>query len=149
MNGAVRPVARALVAMSVSMAMLLAGGGAVNAAVESDEGSVTGGTVGEALDLPASTSTQTSVDQTCVASVTKDNPDMTSTEVEADCREVNVFSVSKSYDIPDASVKFRVWYQTRTQALWKEKHSGRFYYDGSRVWDTTSYRGYKGYHNCD
>lgn len=81
--------------------------------------------------------------------MTKNNPDMTSTEVEADCREVNVFSVSKSYDTPDASVKYRYWSQTKTQVLWQEKHSGKFYYDGSRVWGGTSYRGYTGYHNCN
>ena len=32
---------------------------------------------------------------------------------------------------------------------WVEKHTGRFYYNGTKVWSTTSYAGYKGNHVCD
>lgn len=47
-----------------------------------------------------------------------------------------------------------VWYRDWSQeyvvtgASWREKHSGRVYFDQQYVW-TASYRGYEGKHNCN
>jgi hypothetical protein len=46
----------------------------------------------------------------------------------------------------------RTWWQEKRGLYyvnWLEKHTGRIYYDGSQVWSTSSYRGYKGTHVCD
>ncbi|AMM19081.1 hypothetical protein AX769_01690 [Frondihabitans sp. PAMC 28766] len=49
-----------------------------------------------------------------------------------------------------------IWTRTWSQEIrglyyinWLEKHTGRIYYDGSRVWSTTSTSGYKGSHTCN
>lgn len=129
------------------MAMLLAGGGVVSAAeeefIEVTEAS---------LALPASTTTSSAVDQECASSMTKADPEVTTTEVNNRCLTVSELTVSKSEEIalPTGSVWSRLWSQSKSKGgVWKERHTGKFYYDGTRVWSTTSYRGFKGHHTCD
>jgi hypothetical protein len=48
-------------------------------------------------------------------------------------------------------VSTRTWSQNKRGAFhvnWSETHSGRVYWDGTRVWSTTSTNGYKGSHTC-
>lgn len=145
MNGVVRPVARVLVVGGVWMAMLLAGGGAVNAAVEeSIEMTET------SLELPASKASRSTVDQACASSMTKADPEVTTAEASDYCQVITEFAVSPSEEIvlPTGTVWYRLWSQYKSNPGWQEKHSGKFYYDGTRVWSTTEYRGLKGYHNC-
>lgn len=40
------------------------------------------------------------------------------------------------------------WSQYTTGVAYTRTHNGTFYYNGSRVWVTTTYLGYKGSHNC-
>lgn len=51
-----------------------------------------------------------------------------------------------------ATISTRTWYQ-QVRGLyyfnWAERHSGRIYWDGSRVWSTTSTSGFTGSHTCD
>lgn len=46
------------------------------------------------------------------------------------------------------TVHSRSFKQTISQITDQETQSGYFYYDGSRVWVTSSYRGYRGWHSC-
>jgi hypothetical protein len=47
-----------------------------------------------------------------------------------------------------ASVSYRDWTQTFVNLNYKEVHKGRFFFDGTYAWSTTSYSGNLGSHFC-
>ncbi len=46
------------------------------------------------------------------------------------------------------TVKSKSYKQNYDNVIVAWEQSGKFYYDGSRAWVTSSYRGYTGYHTC-
>lgn len=46
------------------------------------------------------------------------------------------------------TVRSKAYSQFTTGGAYTVTHNGRFYYDGSRVWVGTTYRGYRGSHSC-
>jgi hypothetical protein len=103
------------------------------------------------LEPPSSTTSWSPVDQACAGSVPKTYPEMTIAEVSDYCGVFTEFAVSESEEVmlSTGSVWSRTWSQDKTGPGWQEKHTGKFYYDGTRVWSTTQYRGLEGYHVCD
>lgn len=47
-----------------------------------------------------------------------------------------------------STIKSRTWSQFTTGGGYTVTHGGKFYYNGTRVWATVTYSGYKGSHNC-
>ncbi|CAI9394315.1 hypothetical protein MICABA_02745 [Microbacterium sp. T2.11-28] len=46
------------------------------------------------------------------------------------------------------TVRSKTFRRTYDNVVVAWSQSGRFYYDGSRVWVRSTYRGYTGYHSC-
>ncbi len=103
------------------------------------------------LEPPSSTTSWSPVDQACAGSVPKTDPEMTTAEVSDYCRVVTEFAVSESEEVmlSTGSVWSRTWSQNKNGPGWQERHTGKFYYDGTRVWSTTQHRGLTGYHVCN
>lgn len=78
---------------------------------------------------------------------------VTAAEVDAaDLDLVAADGTTLSSALAAGTIYTRTWWQEKRGLYyvnWLEKHTGRIYWDGARVWSTTLYRGYKGTHVCD
>ena len=70
----------------------------------------------------------------------------------SDAKSATGFSVQESSSLVQAAaagaVRKKTYSQFTTGGNYTVTHNGTFYYDGSRVWVGTTYRGYKGSHRC-
>lgn len=99
----------------------------------------------------------TTVDQSCLDQITPQAPNASEAELERIC---TVTTVVKSKDetthtaaigaraLALAPVKSKTWEINKIGITYFEVAKGKFYYDGAKAWSTQSYRGYKGYFDC-
>jgi hypothetical protein len=55
---------------------------------------------------------------------------------------------------PNVTIWTRTWSESKygmpiNATIWKEKHSGRIYWDGTHVWGDSIHYGFEAYHFCD
>lgn len=148
---------RSALTVAITVVLLLGGAASANAAPE-----------GPSASAKANSQRSTTTNADCMAQLKKASSQV-STEL---CTSIVVLEVSEatavtSGDLADAkstmseseyaslvaaaatsAVYSKNYSQTISQITDQERQYGKFYYNGTRAWVTTSYAGYKGTHYC-
>lgn len=108
---------------------------------------------------PATSEAKTELDSSCVNQIRMQDATVSELDLTTICTVTSIYK-SRIDSVPvnflasriiapiESTVYSKSWEIEKIGVTYSEISKGKFYYDGSQVWSTKTYRGYKGYHQC-